>query len=356
MNTQIIYTNFVEDAIDALIDKFNPSSIFVLVDHNTQERVLPRIQSICKNLKDAQIITIKAGDENKNIESLGYIWKTMSDWGATRNSLLINLGGGMITDIGAFAASTFKRGIKFINVPTTLLSAVDAAIGGKTGINFNGFKNEVGSFKNADAVIISTTFLGTLPPEEIKSGYAEMLKHALITDKNMVFDLIKSSVLKLDPNQLLELIEKSNEVKNDIVSTDPFEQNIRKALNFGHTVGHAFESISIKRNTPIPHGYAVAFGMIVELILSSIKYNFPNDILRKLASYIYENYNFFPMDCSDYDELIGFMKHDKKNHINGIISMTLLKNIGEIEIDTVVNIDEIKAAFDIYREELQKSI
>lgn len=356
MKQQIIYTNFVEDALDALVDKINPNSIFILVDHNTLERVLPRILSECKTLGDAQIIKIKPGDENKSLDSLSIIWKQMSDWGATRNSLLINLGGGMITDIGAFAAATFKRGIKFINVPTTLLAAVDAAVGGKTGINFNGFKNEIGAFKNADAVIISTTFLGTLPPEEIKSGYAEMIKHAMITDKGIFDNIIKMPITTIDPNSMLDLVEQSNDVKNDIVSQDPFEQNIRKALNFGHTVGHAFESLALNRQSPIPHGYAVAYGLIVETIISVMKYHFPTDIMRKLASYIYINYRGFSFSCEDYDVLIDIMKHDKKNRVKGEIAMTLLRNIGELEINTQVTDDEIKAAFDIYREELQKEI
>lgn len=354
MKPQIIYTNFVEATIDALVEKFSPSTIFVLVDHNTQERVLPRVISICKTLKDARAIMIKGGDENKNIESLSYIWQQMSENGGTRNSLLINLGGGMITDIGAFAASTFKRGIRFINVPTTLLSAVDAAIGGKTGINFNGLKNEIGTFRDADAVIISTTFLGTLPPEEIKSGYAEMLKHALITSNELLIPLMKQSVTALDPNEMLGLVEKSNDVKKDIVDKDPHEKNLRKALNFGHTVGHAFESYAMERNAPIPHGYAVAYGMVVELILSAMKYHFPAVNMRKLASYIYNEYGAYKFDCSDYDRLIDLMGHDKKNEVKNRIAMTLLRDCGVIEINTVVTPQEIKAAFDIYREELQK--
>lgn len=352
MEQQIIYTNFVEQTVDALIDKFAPDITFILVDHNTNERVLPRLLSICHNLKQSKIIRVAHGDENKNIQSLTYIWKEMSERGATRHSLLINLGGGMITDMGAFAAATFKRGLKFINIPTTLLAAVDAAIGGKTGINFNGLKNEIGAFKNADAVIISTTFLGTLPTEEIKSGYAEMLKHAIISDAAMTKKLTGIDISEIGPDSLLEFIEESNEVKKDIVSQDPHEQNIRKALNFGHTVGHAFESLAMKRYSPIPHGYAVAYGMVVELILSAIKLHFPKSTLIEISRYILANYSSFNFSKDEIHELIEYMRHDKKNISHNKIVMTLLKNIGEVEINVHVTDNEIKAALEIYSEKI----
>lgn len=349
MEQQIIYTNFVEETVDRIIEKINPSSLFILVDDNTNERVLPRLQSICKSLKDAQIIKIKPGDENKNLDSLSYIWEQLSLGGATRNSLLINIGGGMLTDIGGFAAATFKRGIRFINIPTTLLGAVDAAIGGKTGINYNGLKNEIGAFKKADSVIISTVFLGTLPPQEIKSGYAEMIKHALLTGDKMINSLLKRDILDIDPNSLLELIEKSNEVKNDIVEQDPHEENIRKALNFGHTIGHAFESLSLERDSPLPHGYAVAYGMVVEIILSSIKYHFPKKEMDLIEKYIEHNYGKFAFDETDIDKIIAFMKHDKKNIHKNEILMTLLQEPGKIEINVPVIESEIRAALEIYK-------
>lgn len=354
MEQKIIYTNFVEETVDRLIGEMSPASVFILVDHNTGERILPRLRSICTSLKDAIVISVKPGDENKNLDSLSYIWQEMSNKGATRSSLLINLGGGVVTDMGAFAACTFKRGIAFINIPTTLLGAVDAAIGGKTGINFNGLKNEIGSFKPADAVIISTTFLVTLPIEEIKSGYAEMIKHAMISDSRTLTDLLKTDINAIDPNAMLKLVEESTKVKKAIVEKDPEEKGLRKALNFGHTVGHAFESLALERKSPISHGYAVAYGMVVETVISALKRKFPVETMRKLASYIFENYQGFGFSCEDYDRLIDFMKHDKKNSARGEISMTLLNNVGDISINNNIKEDEIKAAFDIYREELQK--
>lgn len=354
MDQKIIFTNHVEDAIDTLVDSINPSSIFILVDHNVAENVLPRLQSICKSVAQAKVINVKPGDENKSLESLSYVWRFMSQNGGTRHSILINLGGGVITDMGAFAAATFKRGIKFINVPTTLLAAVDASVGGKTGINFNGLKNEIGVFKEAEAVIISTTFFNSLPAEEIKSGYAEMLKHALISDRKMLAELMKQPIKDIDPERMLSLLEENVGVKQDIVQADPTEKNVRKSLNLGHTVGHAFESLALERKSPIPHGYAVAYGMAVELVLSTIKEQFPTTLMRQVTSFIYENYRGFSFTCNDYDHIIDLMRHDKKNVTADSINLTLLKNVGEIILDCETPEKEIKAAFDIYREELMR--
>lgn len=354
MEQELIFTNHVEETIDRLVQKANPDRLFILVDDNISLNVLPRLQSISKAVGAARLIIVSPGDRNKSLESLSYIWKDLSDHGATRHSLLINLGGGMITDMGSFAAATFKRGIKFINIPTTLLAAVDASVGGKTGINFNGLKNEIGVFRNAETVIISSIFFNTLPAEEIKSGYAEMLKHSLLSDAKTFHDLIKKDILELDPDSMLKLIKENVKVKSDIVEKDPTEKNLRKALNLGHTVGHAFESLAMKRNAPIPHGYAVAYGMVVELVLSTIKQQFPSETLRKFASYVYKNYRAFAFDCKDYDFLIQSMHHDKKNLSADKINCSLLKTVGHVILDCTVSEDEIRASLDIYREELMK--
>lgn len=354
MSQNIIYTNHVGSELDKSINEQTYNNIFVLVDTNTVNEVYPRLQSQCNTLSNAEVITIIAGDDNKNLDSLHKIWSALSTGGATRHSLLINVGGGMVTDIGGFAASTFKRGIDFINIPTTLLSAVDAALGGKNGINFNGLKNEIGTFKEAGTVIISTLFFNTLPIQEIKSGYAEMIKHGIISCQSTFQSLINRNISDVSPDSLLDLIEESTKVKIKIVSTDPLEKGLRKALNFGHTVGHAFESLSIKRNSPIPHGYAVAYGMVIETILSSIISGFPINEMRKLAHYIYVNYGTVPFNCEDYNNLIDLMRHDKKNTTSDSINMTLLKNVGDIKLNCKIEPDVITAAFDIYREELLK--
>ena len=255
-----------------------------------------------------------------------------------------------MTDIGGFAGATFKRGIRFVNIPTTLLSAVDAAVGGKTGINFHGFKNEIGAFCEAEAVIISTRFLDTLSSEELLSGYAEMLKHGLISNVDTYNRLLAKDVANIDTDEMLQLLEESVMVKKRIVEEDPTEKGIRRALNLGHTAGHAFESLALQRKSPIPHGYAVAWGLVVELILSHMQLKFPSIELTRLATYIYENYGAFHITCDDYDALIEFMRHDKKNDSANAINFTMLKQVGDIHIDCIAPEDDIKTALDIYRD------
>jgi 3-dehydroquinate synthase len=261
---------------------------------------------------------------------------------------LINLGGGMVTDLGGFAASTFKRGIDFINIPTTLLAMVDASVGGKTGINFNGLKNEIGVFNDSKFVILDTQFLRTLDEKNFCSGYAEMLKHGLISNNDMWAELINYDLQHPDLKQMQRMVADSVRVKERIVTEDPQERGIRKALNLGHTFGHAFESWSLRRK-PILHGYAVAYGLVCELYMSAIKMGFPTDKMRQTVNFINENYSKLNFTCDDYGELIELMHHDKKN-IADTINFTLLSEIGEININKTASEEEIKEAFDFYRE------
>lgn len=346
---QLIFTNEIETAIDSTVATLEPNKTFVLVDNNTQQLVLPRLAKSV-TLRDAEVITISAGDTNKNLDSLVHIWGELGNRGATRKSLIINLGGGVVTDIGAFAGASFKRGIKILNCPTTLLSAVDAAVGGKTGINFNGLKNEIGAFREAEAVIISTCLFDTLPQEELLSGYAEMLKHGLISDRDTYNSLLDFNISSADAERLLDLLRQSVNVKRRIVNEDPTEKGIRRALNLGHTAGHAFESLALHRNHPIPHGYAVAWGLIVELVLSHMQLQFPSVELQRLASYIYENYGSFNVTCEDYPALLEYMRHDKKNDSTSSINFTLLHDVGNLKIDCIATEDEIKSALDIFRD------
>ena len=266
--------------------------------------------------------------------------------GATRHSLMVNLGGGMVTDLGGFAASTFKRGITYINIPTTLLSMVDASVGGKTGINFGGLKNEIGVFNNAQSVILDTTFLRTLDHENLLSGYAEMLKHGLISHEAMWAELLNFNLDSLDI--LGRMVADSVAVKQRIVTEDPHEQGLRKALNLGHTAGHAFESMALQRR-PILHGYAVAYGLVVELYLSVAKTGFPQDKMRQTVNMIKENYGRMAITCDDYPQLLELMHHDKKN-TGRTINFTLLGGIGDIRINQTATEEEIKEALDFYRE------
>lgn len=305
--------------------------LFVLVDEHTQELCLPLLKEI-QAINEADTITIPANDNNKGLESLTHIWQHLTEHGATRHSLLINLGGGMVTDIGGFAAATFKRGIQYINIPTTLLGAVDASVGGKTGINFGGFKNEIGAFYHAKHVIISSHFFKTLSLEDLLSGFAEMFKHALIHSKTEWEELLQFDASQVNYEWLNEAVFRSVSIKEQVVEQDPFEQNIRKALNLGHTIGHALESLAIDTHRPVLHGYAVAWGMIAELYLSHRICNFPKRLLDKSVQFIYQNYGSFDFSRSDYELLFQIMLHDKKNR-DGNINFTLLSDIGEVRID-----------------------
>ena len=345
---EIITSNDSCAVLNELISKGDYDNIFILVDKNTEKHCLPLIKK-SSLLKNARKITIKANDDNKNIESLSHVWAELCNMGATRHSLLINLGGGMITDLGGFAASTFKRGIQFINIPTTLLAMVDASVGGKTGINFNGFKNEIGVFNSGNAVILDTSFLQTLDSPNIRSGYAEMLKHGLISDNHHWSELINYDLSKPDLSSLGNLINESVIINEDIVSSDPFERGIRKALNFGHTIGHAIESLALQNEKPILHGYAVAWGSICELYLSCTKCNFPTDKMRQTARFINSYFGPCEITCNDYESLYDYMTHDKKNTA-GQINFTLLGNIGDIRINQTASRDEIFEALDFLRD------
>jgi 3-dehydroquinate synthase len=347
MEQRIIISKNLKSELATAISECEHDKTFILVDEVTKEKCWPLLSKQL-SMRKAKLITIGATDTHKNIESLAHVWEELGKDGASRHSLLINLGGGMVTDLGGFAASTFKRGINFINIPTTLLAMVDASVGGKTGINFNGLKNEVGVFNDSKYVILDTDFLKTLDGQNICSGYAEMLKHGLISNEKMWAELIKFNIQQPDLEKLQEMLAKSVKVKENVVKKDPHEQGIRKALNLGHTFGHAFESWSLK-HSPILHGYAVAYGLICELYLSAVKTGFPTDKMHQTVQFIRENYGTINITCDDYPELIELMTHDKKNR-NGIINFTLLANIGDIRIDQTATEKEIKEAFDFFRE------
>lgn len=352
MKQKIIYTNQVGSAIDDVVDAMGNPDVFVIADVNTEAFVLPRLRSGSEAVKKAVVISCKAGDRHKDLASLSGIWSRLTMEGATRSSIIINVGGGVITDMGGFAASTFKRGIRFVNVPTTLLAAVDAAVGGKTGINFNGYKNEIGAFYDASAVIVSTSFFDTLPRQQLLSGYAEMLKHGLLEGRPVLSRLMDYDISdpSSDTDRLLALLEESVRIKQKVVEMDPAESGLRKSLNLGHTVGHAFESFAMEREAPAPHGYAVAWGLVVELILSHMQLAFPSGMLDSFASYIRENYGAFGITCDDYPRLLDIMSHDKKNISSSSINFSLLEDVGKVRIDRIVPASQIKAALDIYRD------
>lgn len=315
----------------------NYSKIFVFVDTNTAEACLPTFRSLLDDLEDFDIIETDAGEENKNIDFCIGIWKTLLDFEADRKCLIINLGGGVITDMGGFVASTYKRGIDFINVPTTLLSQVDASVGGKTGIDIDNVKNMVGTFSLPQAVFIENVFLSTLPKRELLSGFAEMIKHGLIMDKAYYKQLQGSNYESLAAS----LIYRSVEIKNEVVTTDPLEKGLRKILNFGHTIGHAIESYALSNSKkPLTHGEAIAIGMICEAFIS-VKYaNLSQVELQDIAEYINNMYPKYTIHEKSFNTLFTLMQSDKKNE-EGQIMFSLLNSIGSCTYNCKVNKNDI---------------
>lgn len=317
------------------------SKLFVLVDENTKEYCFPLV---IDSVKNATIIEISSGEQNKTLTTCSYIWDAFTNANTDKNALLINLGGGVIGDMGGFCASTYKRGIDFINIPTTLLSQVDASIGGKLGIDFNGFKNHIGLFNLPKKVIIDPSFLKTLPQNQIQSGFAEMLKHGFIQSKNHLEELYALDITNCEWNKF---IKKSIQIKNDIVTTDPFEKNERKFLNFGHTVGHAVESYFINNNLPILHGEAVAMGMIVEGYLATQRLSFSNNDKNKLEEIIDKYFSRLEIPNNGMEEILNNLDQDKKNKDSKIQSV-LLKQIGTPVHSIEITKKEVADALNYY--------
>ena len=348
MQQEVIISRDLQAELTAAIERVGPDRLFVLADTTTAALCWPVVRDIpC--VAGAQLITIGATDEAKTLDTLAAVWTALGEGGATRHSMLVNLGGGMVTDLGGFAASTFKRGIAFVNIPTTLLAMVDASVGGKTGINFRGLKNEIGVFNEAQTVILDTHFLRTLDRQNLCSGYAEMLKHGLISNEENLLELLRFDIEHPDYEALKALVAKSVSIKERIVTEDPHEHGLRKALNLGHTVGHAFESLAMAENRTVLHGYAVAWGLVCELYLSATRCGFPTERLHQVAQFVRETYGIFTFTCKEYDRLYELMTHDKKNTA-GVINFTLLGAVGDIRINQQAGKDDIFEMLDYYRE------
>lgn len=348
MKQDIIIAEDLGRSLQEAIGRVEHDRLFVLVDTTTHNLCWPVISGL-PAMSGAQIISIPPTDDAKTLETLSAVWTALQRGGATRHSLMVNLGGGMVTDLGGFAASTFKRGMAYINIPTTLLSQVDASVGGKTGINFGGLKNEIGVFNCASSVILSSTFLRTLDSANLLSGYAEMLKHGLLSTDGELNRLLGFDITSPNYGTLQQMVAKSVSIKEDIVEHDPTEKGIRKALNLGHTAGHAMESLALEEGRTVLHGYAVAWGLVMELYLSVCKCGFPSMEMQRIASYGREHYGRFFYECRHYDRLYEFMCHDKKNE-GGHINFTLLGGVGDIRINQVATRQEIEEMLDYYRE------
>ncbi len=334
------------------IEKTNYSSVFVIVDENTKKHCLPVLYekvNLEVNLEvNWKVLVIPCGEKHKNITTSNGLWEALSDKGADRNSLIVNLGGGMITDIGGFVASTYKRGVAFVNIPTTLLAMVDASIGGKNGIDFGLAKNQIGTIYLPKMVVIENIFLNTLPKRQLVSGMAEMFKHGIIHNQKSW-----EKVENLNPNDTSKfesLIWESIQIKNEIVSLDPFEANLRKTLNYGHTLGHAIEShcLDNKEREPLLHGEAIAIGIILATYISNQLLDFPIKRLTEVTKTLMAVFSKQEFNKNEIDKIINLLVFDKKNR-NGKVLFVLLHDIGKPKTDCIVNNKLIYNAFDFYK-------
>jgi len=343
-NSYNIYFNDALAEVVRFVENGQYSRFFVLTDENTAKYCLPLLREKLGDNDNYDLIEINAGEESKDIDFCIGVWKMLIDFGADRKSLLINLGGGVVSDLGGFAASTFKRGIDFVHVPTTLLSQVDASVGGKTGIDIDSIKNIIGTFTQPKAVFIEYEFLKTLPARQILSGTAEMLKHGLICDAGY-WNLLKESDLS---QPTAEMVHRSVAIKNQVVLEDPHEKNIRKSLNFGHTIGHAVETYSLVHDEDsLSHGEAIAIGMICESYLAYKKTGLSLDELNEITDVLTTLYPFYQLRDEMNDELLEIMKKDKKNQ-NGNINCSLLNKIGEFNIDNICTAEELIESLQYY--------
>ena len=344
------YVNFQEDAyikLNAYLAEFTPSKIFILVDENTNENCLPLLLQAIETTKEIEIIEIEAGEENKNLDTCSGVWHALTELGADRKSLLINLGGGVITDLGGFVASTFKRGISFINIPTTLLSMVDASVGGKTGVDLGVLKNQIGLFSDPEMVLIDTQYLATVSEREIRSGLAEIIKYGLTYDVTIWEKIKNFNILSLE--NISTLIHRSIEIKNEVVTEDPKEGGLRKVLNFGHTLGHAIESyfLESKEKEKLTHGEAIAIGMITECYISEKLLGFPSLEVAAIKAESLKIYDRVQIDTKDYDAILELLIHDKKN-VGGQVNFVLLSNYETYKFDCKVDKTLLIEALDYY--------
>ncbi|MFD2599183.1 3-dehydroquinate synthase [Sphingobacterium corticis] len=342
------YQVFFEDDLASLqpfILNGGYSNVLILVDLNTNDHCLPILQAAMPEIVDYDIIEVDPGEENKNIDYCIGIWKTMLDFGADRKALMINLGGGVITDMGGFAASTFKRGIDFIQIPTTLLAQVDASVGGKTGIDLDNVKNIIGTFTQPKAVFISSQFLETLDKRQLLSGFAEIIKHGLIQDKDLFERCKNSDLSELD----MQIVHDSVAIKNNIITQDPTEQGIRKILNFGHTIGHAVEGYSMLHDQdPLLHGEAIAIGMVCEAFLSHRNGTLDAASLEEITSYLTSIYSYYVLPTEIDAELLQLMLNDKKNEAQKI-GFAFLDGIGNCQYNLFADQSSIMEALNYYR-------
>ena len=346
-NATIIVTNELEEELGKILSRYPENKIFLVTEQNCDQFCVPLI-SKTPGFDHFKKIVIPSGEENKKLSSVEKIWHFLSQNSADRKSLVVNLGGGMLTDLGSFAASTMKRGMDFVNIPTTLLAQVDASVGGKTGFNFNGLKNEIGVINQPNTVLIDTRFLKTIDYQNFISGYAEMIKHGLINSPEHLEEVRNFDLINIDYELLRGIIARSVAIKDSFVFRDPNEHNIRKALNFGHTIGHAFESFALETDHPILHGFAVAYGMIAELYLSCKVCRLPLATLNELSDWLIKIYGKYTIEEDHFEAFYQLMTHDKKNE-GTRVNFTLIPSIGEVAINQNCDKKLIFEALNFYK-------
>ncbi|MEQ8624206.1 MAG: 3-dehydroquinate synthase [Vicingaceae bacterium] len=346
-NQSILFEDESWSNFGFFIKQSEVSSIFILVDSNTEVHCLPQLLGVLKAInQEAVVLKVEAGEKSKDLTVCSKLWSELTKHRADRHALLINLGGGMITDLGGFVASIYKRGIDFINIPTSLLGMIDASIGGKCGIDFQHYKNHLGVFKTALSTFIFPNFLSSLPEEELTSGFAEAIKHALIKDATYWKELKNSSKANW---KAITIIKQSIQIKTDIVANDPLEKGDRKKLNFGHSLGHALESYFFEKEQPIPHGFAIASGMIMEAYISVKQLGLSQAAFEEILGFIQSHYPLYELSENAVNEIIKNLTQDKKNS-GGELRFCLLNNIGIASVDIAVDLELIKESIAHYRQ------
>ena len=335
----------LHSALKPYLELTPKGQVFMLVDSNTATKCMPVLSEFIEDVA-YHVIVIAAGEENKNLGTVEHIWSELVSHGATREALLLNLGGGVVTDLGGFAAATYMRGIRCVNIPTSLLAMVDASSGGKTGFDYKGVKNLIGTFTLPMETLIYLPFLHTLPADEWLSGYAEMLKHGLLDSVSHWSKLLELDVNDPKCSISSELLAANMAVKERIVATDPKEKGERKLLNFGHTIGHAIEEVYVSEGREVKHGYCVLWGMVAEVYLSVVKLGLDRHVLTQLSHLMIAYYGRPKCDCRQRDKLIDWMRKDKKNRVSDEIHFTLLRGIGDGVWDQTVSRAELDEALE----------
>lgn len=330
------------DALNTFIKKQAYTKYVIICDENSFTHCLPSLLFHCPELNEAEIVELESGEENKTLETCSQVWGALTDIGADKKSLIINLGGGVITDLGGFVASTYKRGVHFVNIPTTLLSMVDASVGGKTGVDFNGIKNHIGTITEPKAIFVNPVFLESLPERQIKNGYAEIVKIALIADAEFWKTLKKEKQFYSE-----EIITKAIGLKNTVVKKDLHENDIRKSLNFGHTIGHALESSLIKLNKDILHGEAVAAGMVMESIVAHGAKHITKKECDDICNYLNSIYPKIKINAETKALMLKYIQHDKKNE-GDTLGFALPKTIGHYEMNYSITAKDVEKVIELY--------